>query len=128
MDQGAKETSVEPSFAEKVKERYEKLRDSYLQDITLLDGLLWEAESQGSKKADNFVARAVPTRHLMKIDQQRNKMLLEWVKLAFEEEEVRLETALKALNDFVKRYGPMLEKIEAERADLSRRVQSYGPR
>ncbi len=128
MDQGAKETSVEPSFAEKVKERYEKLRDSYLQDITLLDGLLWEAESQGSKKADTFVARAVPTLHLMKIDQQRNKMLLEWVKLAFEEEEVRLETALKALNDFVKRYGPMLEKIEAERADLSRRVQSYGPR
>ncbi len=128
MDQGAKETSVEPSLAEKVKERYEKLRDSYLHDISLIDGLLWEAESQGEKKADNFVARAVPTLHLLKIDQQRTELFLEWVKLAFEEEDQRLELALKAINDFVKRFGPMLEKIEAERADVERRIHPIGLR
>jgi len=88
---------------------------------------LWEAESQGEKKAGSFVARAVPTLHLLKIDQQRAELFLEWVKLAFEEEQ-RLELAFKAINDFVKRFGPMLEKIEAERADVERRIRNIGPR
>jgi hypothetical protein len=125
MDQGTQEKSVTPEL---VKERYQKLRDAYIHDETLIDGLLWEAESQGKKKSDTFVARAVPTLHLLKIDQKRTRLVLEWVKLAFDEEEQRLENALKVINDFVKRFGPILEEFEADRERVKGRVREIGPR
>ena len=125
MDQGTQEASIAPT-SELVKQRYQKLRDAFLHDETLINELLFQLESQG-KKGERVLAPSIPVLHLMEIDQRRTRMLLEWVKTAFDVEENQLESTFKRINDFVKEYTPMLEEIRKERERFKGSVRTIGP-
>jgi hypothetical protein len=124
MDQGPQETRITPEL---VRERYQTLRDILLKNETTYEDLITQLQVAG-KRGETVPAQAEATLRSLRIVFNDVRHILEWVKLAFDEEETRLETALKALNNFVKRYGPMLEKIEAERTEIERRVHNIGPR